>query len=81
MVGALGIHPVHFGIILMLNLGIGLTTPPVGSALFVGSAVGRVSIEAATKAMLPFYVTMIVVLLLVTFIPEIVMFIPTLVMG
>lgn len=81
MVGALGIHPVHFGIILMLNLGIGLTTPPVGSALFVGAAVGRVSIEAATKAMLPFYVTMIIVLLLVTFVPELVMFIPNLIMG
>ncbi len=81
MVGALGLHPVHFGIILMLNLGIGLTTPPVGSALFVGSAIGRVSIESATKAMLPFYAIMIIVLLLVTFVPEIVMFIPTLIMG
>jgi len=81
MVGALGIHPVHFGIILMLNLGIGLTTPPVGSALFVGSAIAKVSIEDATKAMLPFYATMILVLMLVTFVPEIVMFVPNLIMG
>lgn len=80
VVGALGLSPVHFGIIMMLNLGIGLCTPPVGSALFVGCAVGKLSIEKATKAMLPFYVAMVVVLVLVTFVPEITMFIPNLVM-
>jgi tripartite ATP-independent transporter DctM subunit len=76
IVGTLGLSPIHFGIILMLNLGIGLCTPPVGSALFVGCAVSRVSVEDATRAMLPFYVVMVVVLLLVTFIPDIVMFVP-----
>lgn len=81
VVGALGMDPVHFGIMLMLNLGIGLATPPVGSAMFVGCAVGKVSIEKAARAMVPFYVTMIVVLLFVTFVPQIVMFIPNLVMG
>ncbi|MFW6214376.1 MAG: TRAP transporter large permease [Alkalispirochaetaceae bacterium] len=81
VVGALGMHPVQFGIMLMLNLGIGLATPPVGSALFVGCAVGKISIENATKAMLPFYGVMIVVLMLVTFVPDLVMFIPNLVMG
>lgn len=81
VVGALGMDPVHFGIMLMLNLGIGLATPPVGSAMFVGCAVGKVSIEKAARAMVPFYVTMIVVLMLVTFVPQIVMFIPNLVMG
>lgn len=81
VVGALGMHPVHFGIMLMLNLGIGLATPPVGSAMFVGCAIGKVSVEKATKAMLPFYLTMIVVLLVVTFIPDLVMWIPTRVMG
>ncbi len=81
VVGALGMDPVHFGIMLMLNLGIGLATPPVGSALFVGCAVGKVTIEKAARAMLPFYVTMIVVLMIVTFIPNLVMFIPNLVMG
>ncbi|WP_319559907.1 TRAP transporter large permease [Marispirochaeta sp.] len=76
VVGALGMNPVHFGIMLMLNLGIGLCTPPVGSALFVGCAVGRVSMEDATKAMLPFYIMMIVVLMLVTFWPDLVMIVP-----
>ena len=65
----------------MLNLGIGLATPPVGSALFVGCAVGKVSVEQATRAMLPFYATMVVVLLLVTFAPDLVMFVPNLIMG
>jgi tripartite ATP-independent transporter DctM subunit len=81
VVGALGMDPVQFGIMMMLNLGIGLATPPVGSALFVGCAVGRTSIENATKAMLPFYVVMIVVLMLITFVPNMVMFIPNLIMG
>jgi tripartite ATP-independent transporter DctM subunit len=81
VVGALGMDPVQFGIMMMLNLGIGLATPPVGSALFVGCAVGRTSIENATKAMLPFYVVMIVVLMLITFVPNMVMFIPNLLMG
>jgi len=81
VVTALGMHPVQFGIIMMLNLGIGLCTPPVGSALFVGCAVGRISIEEATRAMVPFYATMVVVLILITFIPDLVMFVPNLLMG
>lgn len=80
VVGTLGLSPIHFGIMLMLNLGIGLCTPPVGSALFVGCAIGKISIEKATKALLPFYAVMVAVLLLVTFVPEVVMFIPNLVM-
>jgi tripartite ATP-independent transporter DctM subunit len=78
VVGSLGMDPVHFGIMLILNLAIGLCTPPVGSALFVGSAIGKISIEKATKAMVPFYSVMIVVLLLVTFIPAMSMTIPNL---
>ena len=80
VVKTLGMDPVQFGIMMMLNLGIGLCTPPVGSALFVGCAVGKISIEEATRAMIPFYLTMIVVLLLITFVPQIVMFVPNLVM-
>ncbi len=80
VVTTLGMSPVHFGIMLMLNLAIGLCTPPVGSALFVGCAVGKITMERATKAMLPFYLTMFIVLMLVTFIPEITMFIPNLIM-
>ncbi len=80
VVTTLGLSPIHFGIILMLNLGIGLATPPVGSALFVGCAVGKISVEDATKAMLPFYIVMVVVLMLITFVPDIVMFVPNLIM-
>lgn len=81
VVTTLGMSPIQFGVMLILNLGIGLTTPPVGSALFVGCAIGKISIEKATKAMLPLYSMMIIVLLMVTFIPGLVMFIPNLVMG
>jgi len=80
VVTSLGLSPVHFGIIMMINLAIGLCTPPVGSALFVGCAVGRVSIEKVTKALVPYYITMVAVLMLVTFIPEITMFLPNLIM-
>jgi TRAP-type C4-dicarboxylate transport system permease large subunit len=66
---------------MMLNLGIGLCTPPVGSALFVGCAVGKISLEKATRAMLPFYAAMVVVLLIITFVPQVVLFVPELVMG
>lgn len=81
VVGTLGMSPIQFGVMLILNLGIGLTTPPVGSALFVGCAIGKISIEKATKGMLPLYIMMIIVLLMVTFIPQLVMFIPDLIMG
>ncbi|WP_303881049.1 TRAP transporter large permease [Acetomicrobium mobile] len=81
VVNNLGMDPVQFGIMMMLNLAIGLCTPPVGSALFVGCAVGKIPIEKATMAMLPFYLAMIVVLLLVTFIPVMSLFIPNLLMG
>jgi tripartite ATP-independent transporter DctM subunit len=81
VVTTLGMSPIQFGVMLILNLGIGLTTPPVGSALFVGCAIGGISIEKATKGMLPLYLMMIIVLLMVTFIPGLVMFIPNLIMG
>ena len=79
-VGALGMSPVHFGVMLILNLAIGLTTPPVGSALFVGCAVGKIRIEQVVKTMLPMWAVMVAVLMLITFIPEITMFVPNLVM-
>jgi len=80
VVNSLGMDPVQFGIMMMLNLAIGLCTPPVGSALFVGCAIGKIPIERATMAMLPFYLGMIVVLMFVTFIPAMSMFIPNLLM-
>lgn len=76
-----GVDPVHFGIIMMLNLAIGLLTPPVGSTLFVGCAIGKIPIERLSRAMLPFYLTMFVVLMLITYVPGIVMFMPNRFMG
>ena len=72
----LGVDPVHFGIIMILNLGTGLITPPVGSVLFVGSAVGKVRIEDAIRGLWPFYFAFIVMLGLVTFIPGLSMTLP-----
>ena len=75
---ALGIEPVHFGMIMLVNLGIGLITPPVGSVLFVASAVSKQKIEQVVKAMLPFYLVLFLVLMLVTYIPAISLFLPKL---
>jgi tripartite ATP-independent transporter DctM subunit len=80
VVGALGMSPVHFGIMLILNLAIGLTTPPVGSALFVGCAIGRIRIEQVFKTLLPMWFVMVAVLMLITFVPAITMFVPNLLM-
>ena len=73
-----GMDPIQFGIILMLNLGIGLLTPPVGSTLFVGCSIGNISIEKVVKALMPFYGVMLAVLLVLTFVPQISLFIPNL---
>jgi tripartite ATP-independent transporter DctM subunit len=74
----LGMDPVHFGIIMMLNLGIGLLTPPVGTVLFVGCAIGKISISQGTKAMMPFFYVMCVILLVLTYVPSLVMWLPNL---
>ena len=71
-----GVDPVHFGIILMLNLGIGLVTPPVGSVLFVGSAVGKEPVAALVKTIWPFYLTLLFALLLISFIPQLSLALP-----
>lgn len=76
VVTALGMSRVQFGVMLIFNLAVGLCTPPVGSALFVGCGVGKISIEKTVKAMLPFYAVMVAGLLLVTFVPEISLFLP-----
>ena len=78
VVTTLGMHPVHFGIVLVLNLCIGLCTPPVGTILFVGSGVAEVSVTKVIKPLLPFLAIMILVLMLIIFIPEISMFLPQL---
>lgn len=76
VVTELGIHPIHFGIIMVLNLCVGLCTPPVGSVLFVGCSVAEVSITKVIKPLLPLFIAMIIALFLVTAIPEITMFVP-----
>ncbi|MBS0245143.1 MAG: TRAP transporter large permease [Proteobacteria bacterium] len=73
----LGVDPVHFGIMMLLNLGIGLLTPPVGSVLFVGCAVGKVRLEDVMKGIWPFYAVMFAVLMLVTFIPALSLWLPS----
>jgi tripartite ATP-independent transporter DctM subunit len=72
----LGIDPVHFGMIMILNLGIGLITPPVGPTLFVGCAIGKVTMEQLSKELWPFYGAMCIALLLVTYIPAISLWLP-----
>lgn len=75
-IGVCGLDPIQFGIMVVLNCGIGLLTPPVGAVLFIGSAVAKISMERVVKATLPFYLCMIVALLMVSFIPEISLFLP-----
>ena len=65
-----GVDPVHFGMIMMLNLGIGLCHPPVGAILFVGCAVGKVTMEQVMRQIWPFYGVMFIVLMLVTYVPS-----------
>jgi TRAP-type C4-dicarboxylate transport system permease large subunit len=71
-----GVNPVHFGMIMLLNLGIGLCHPPVGSILFVGCAVGKVTIEEVMRKIWPFYAVMFAVLMFVTYIPAISLWLP-----
>jgi TRAP-type C4-dicarboxylate transport system permease large subunit len=66
-----GVDPVHFGMIMLMNLGIGLCHPPVGAILFVGCAVGKVTLEQVMREIWPFYLVMFTVLMLVTYVPSI----------
>jgi len=75
---ALGMDPVQFGMVLLVNLGLGLCTPPVGSCLFVGCAVGKLPMEKAVRTIWPFYLAIFVALMLITFIPAISMTLPNL---
>ncbi len=76
IVTKLGVDPVHFGIIMVLNLCIGLCTPPVGSVLFVGVSVAKTTIEKVIKPLLPIYIVMIIALLLVTYFPQLSLWLP-----
>src|SRR5215216_4669243 len=76
VVKSFGIDPVHFGIVMLLNLGIGLLTPPVGTTLFVGCAIGKVSVDDIMREIWPFYYVMFAVLMLVTYIPAVSLWLP-----
>jgi tripartite ATP-independent transporter DctM subunit len=76
VVKMLGVDPVHFGMIMMVNLGIGLITPPVGTVLFTGAAVAKLPLGIVTKAMMPFFIALFVVLLMVTYVPAISLWLP-----
>jgi tripartite ATP-independent transporter DctM subunit len=78
---AFGIDPVHFGVILILNAGIGLITPPVGSVLFVGTAIGKISVTEALKTIWPFYLACLVVLLIVVYVPQLSLWLPGILKG
>ncbi|WP_070887590.1 TRAP transporter large permease [Pseudomonas argentinensis] len=80
VVTSFGVDPVHFGMIMLVNLGIGLITPPVGAVLFVGAAIGKVTIENTVKALLPFYAALFAVLMLVTYVPAISLWLPSVVL-
>ena len=79
VIKSIGVDPVHFGIIIMLNLGIGLVTPPVGTTLFVGCAIGKIPIDQAARGLWPFWIAMFVVLMLVTYFEPIAMTVPRMV--
>ena len=76
VIAQFGIDPVHFGMIMILNLGIGLITPPVGPTLFVGCAIGKVTMEQVSKELWPFYGAMCVALLIVTYVPAVSLWLP-----
>lgn len=77
IIAKFGVDPVHFGIIMIFNLGIGLLTPPVGPTLAVGCAIGKVSMEQVSRSIMVFYVPMLIVLGLVTYIPALTLWLPT----
>jgi TRAP-type C4-dicarboxylate transport system permease large subunit len=72
-----GVDPVHFGMIMILNLGIGLITPPVGPTLFVGCAIGKVTMEEVSRELWPFYGAMCLALLIVTYVPAVSLWLPS----
>jgi tripartite ATP-independent transporter DctM subunit len=76
VVTKLGIDPVHFGMVMMVNLGVGLITPPVGTVLFTGSAIAKLSIGKVSKALTPFFVALFIVLMLVTYVPWLSLWLP-----
>lgn len=78
IVTSIGMDPVHFGVLMVFNLGIGLLTPPVGTTLFIGCSISKLSMEHLSKSMIPFYIIMILCLMFITFVPQFVLWLPNL---
>jgi tripartite ATP-independent transporter DctM subunit len=81
VITSIGVDPVHFGMIMMVNLGIGLITPPVGGVLFVGAAVAKLPMEQVVKALMPFFGALVLVLIAVTYIPALSLWLPGLLLN
>lgn len=81
VITAIGVDPVHFGVIMVVNLAIGLFTPPVGVCLFIACGIAGISISESLKALFPFFIATLLVLLLITYVPELVTFLPDLLWG
>jgi C4-dicarboxylate transporter DctM subunit len=81
LIKTVGIDPVHFGVVLTLNLMIGLITPPVGMAMFIACTIARISIVDFAKEVLPFFVALVLVLFAISYFPDLVLFLPNLLMG
>jgi TRAP-type C4-dicarboxylate transport system permease large subunit len=78
---AMGVDPVHFGVILVFNLLVGMMTPPMGVGLYVISSVGGVSAESVVRSIFPFFIPILAALLIITFVPELSLWLPRLVFG
>ncbi len=76
IVTSIGMDPVHFGVLMVFNLGIGLLTPPVGTTLFIGCSISKLSMEKLSRSMIPFYIIMVLCLMCITFVPQFVMTLP-----
>ena len=81
VINQIGMDPIQFGMMMLCNLAIGMCTPPVGATLFAGCAVGKIPMEKCMKGIVPFYIAMLIVVLLVTYVPAISLTLPTLIMG
>jgi C4-dicarboxylate transporter DctM subunit len=81
MTNALGINPVHLGVLVTINVTIGMLTPPVGLTLFLMSAIGKITILEVSRAIVPFLVVLIASLFVITYVPDLVLWLPNLVMG
>jgi TRAP-type C4-dicarboxylate transport system permease large subunit len=78
---SVGVNPVHFGLIMVLNLVLGLTTPPVGVCLFVTSSIGKISLAKASRGVMPFLIVNLIVLFLITYIPPLTLGLVSVVFG